>query len=107
MMGRDDAEIKKVSDKADKASGNTLAGKTPLWYYILTEAAVIGRETSEGHFDKEEGLGPVGARIVAEVLIGLMELDSHSFMAMNRAWSPKDGLGESVSTVGDMLTYTP
>ena len=107
MMGRSDAEIKKVSDKADDVSGNTLGGKTPLWYYILTEAAVIGRETTDGHFDKEEGLGPVGARIVAEVIIGLMELDPHSFLSTNRAWSPKDGLGNLVSKVGDMLTYTP
>lgn len=107
MLGRGDTEIKKVSDKADSVSGNILGGKTPLWYYILTEASTIGRETSKGHFDKAEGLGPVGARIVAEVLIGLMELDQNSFLAMNRAWSPKDGLGESVQTIGDMLTYTP
>ncbi len=49
---------------------------------------------------------PVGARIVAEVIIGLMELDPNSFMAMNRFWSPVDGLGEGVKGGGDMLTYS-
>lgn len=105
-MGRSDEEIKKVSDKANTASGNILGGKTPLWYYLLIEAEIIGRETSKDNFDKAEGLGPVGARIVAEVIIGLIELDPNSFMAMNRAWSPVDGLGEGIKSVGDMLTYS-
>jgi hypothetical protein len=106
-MGREAVEIDKVSSKADTASGGKLGGKTPLWFYILTEAEVIGRETHTGHFDKAEGLGPVGARIVAEVILGLMELDNHSFLSMNRSWQPKDGLGAHVSSVGEMLTYTP
>lgn len=106
LMGRSEAEIKKVSDKANASSSNTLGGKTPLWYYLLTEAEEIGRETSNGSFDKAEGLGPVGARLVAEVIIGLMELDPNSFLAKNRAWSPIDGLGEGVKGVGDMLTYS-
>src|SRR5205085_9894355 len=33
-----------------------LLKKTPLWYYVLREAAVLG---------KDDALGPVGARIVA------------------------------------------
>jgi len=106
-MGRSESEIDKVSTRADQMSGNQLAGKTPLWCYLLAEAEVIGRESEANHFDKGEGLGPVGARIVAEVMIGLMELDSHSFLAMDRSWQPKDGLGEEVASVGAMLTYTP
>ena len=43
--------------------------ETPLWYYILREAAVL----EEGH-----RLGPVGARIVADVLIGLIDADRDS-----------------------------
>lgn len=106
LMGRPETEIKKVSDKADASSNNTLSGKTPLWYYLLTEAEEIGRETSSGSFDKAEGLGPVGARIVAEVIIGLMELDSNSYLANDRSWSPVDGLGADVKGVGDLLTYS-
>lgn len=105
FMGRDPAEIQAVSDAANTDSGGDLGGKTPLWYYLLSEAATIGRESAPGTFDIGEGLGPVGARIVAEVIIGLMELDPNSFLGMDRSWSPKDGLGLQVQSVGDILTY--
>lgn len=39
------------------------SGETPLWYYILREAAV--REDGER-------LGPVGSLIVGEVLLGVL-----------------------------------
>ena len=44
-------------------------GATPLWYYILREADVRSGGSR---------LGPVGARIVGEVLIGLLDLDPTS-----------------------------
>lgn len=52
---------------------------TPLWYYVLREAEVYG-----------EGLrlGPVGARIVAEVLLGVLQLDKSSYLAAKPAWKP-------------------
>jgi hypothetical protein len=51
---------------------------TPLWFYILKEAEVMagGRH-----------LGPVGGRIVAEVLIGLIQLDRESY-ASSPGWRP-------------------
>lgn len=51
---------------------------TPLWYYILAEAELM-----------EDGLqlGPVGGRIVAEVLIGLLESDPTSFLS-RPGWRP-------------------
>jgi len=50
---------------------DALGGKTPLWFYILKEAKV-----------KEEGerLGPVGGRIVAETLIGLIRHSKYSIL---------------------------
>jgi hypothetical protein len=53
--------------------------ETPLWLYILKEADVHG----EG-----ERLGPVGGRIVGEVLIGLIDGDLESFRSAQRDWSP-------------------
>src|SRR2546422_11184163 len=44
-------------------------GETPLWYYVLREAAV----TTSG-----ERLGPVGGRIVAEVIVTLLDRDPAS-----------------------------
>jgi hypothetical protein len=53
--------------------------RTPLWLYILREAAV----TQGG-----QQLGPVGGRIVTEVLIGLMQGDSTSFLTQDPDWKP-------------------
>src|SRR5262249_37314328 len=57
--------------------GLDLEHETPLWYYVLKEAEVI----AEGLH-----LGPVGGRIVAEVLIGLMQLDPESWMNTRPSW---------------------
>ena len=55
-----------------------------------------------------EGLGPVGARFVAEVIIGLLELDPRSFLGSSRNWSPLDGddkIGaDGVTTLHQILT---
>ncbi|PZO51983.1 MAG: peroxidase [Phormidesmis priestleyi] len=55
--------------------------RTPLWFYILREA-----ETAE--FGAGKHLGPVGGRIVAEVLIGLLEGDSESYLQQDPGWIP-------------------
>ena len=55
----------------------------PLWLYLLAEA--------QQQFRTDETpirLGPVGGRIVAEVLVGLLLGDRHSFLAMNPEWRP-------------------
>ena len=52
---------------------------TPLWYYILKEAQV--RRTASGS-------GPVGARIVAEVFVGLVHGDTESFLWRHKNWKP-------------------
>jgi hypothetical protein len=101
-IGRPQAEIDTVLDATDTASGGAITKGVPLWFYILAEAEKIGRETHDGHFDKGEGLGPVGAIIVAETIIGLLELDSSSFLGANRNWVPEPGfntIGKILSTV--------
>lgn len=61
----------------------------PLWLYILAEAEVIGCAETNGSTKEGEGLGPVGATIVAETIIGLLELDEHSYLGANRNWGPR------------------
>jgi hypothetical protein len=53
--------------------------QTPLWLYILKEAEAL----HEG-----ERLGPVGGRIVGEVLIGIIQADSESFLSVEESWTP-------------------
>jgi hypothetical protein len=55
---------------------------TPLWYYILKEAEVLNRG---------ERLGPVGGRIVTEVLIGLLYGDRLSYLRSDPLWQPTPG----------------
>ena len=55
------------------------ADNAPLWYYILAEA--------QHEFDGAK-LGPVGSRIVAVVLIGLLLGDQHSFLSQYPSWTP-------------------
>ena len=55
------------------------AGLAPLWYYVLAEA-----EFNTGG----EHLWGVGARLVAEVFIGLLQADKASFLNQDPAWTP-------------------
>jgi hypothetical protein len=54
-------------------------GETPLWFYILREAHVL---------EDGDRLGPVGGRIVGEVIVGLIDGDPESFRAVDPGWTP-------------------
>jgi hypothetical protein len=62
-----------------KTFGVGLENSTPLWYYILKEAEVM---------QGGQQLGPVGARIVGEVILGVLELDRKSYLSRERDWKP-------------------
>ncbi|MWC00178.1 peroxidase family protein [Agromyces seonyuensis] len=73
--------------------------RTPLWFYILREAEVVGGGNR---------FGPVGGRIVAETLIGQLRADPASFL--NVGWTPADGVqlpdgGGAVDTIDRMLRF--
>ncbi|MDJ0638599.1 MAG: heme peroxidase family protein [Paracoccaceae bacterium] len=72
--------------------------KTPLWYYILKEAEVTDGDT----------LGPLGSRIVAETLVGLIVEDDQSYWhegAGNGDWSPAEAAvgGQAITDFPKML----
>jgi Animal haem peroxidase len=54
-------------------------GATPLWLYILKEAEVL---------HAGERLGPVGGRVVGEVLVGIVDADPGSFRSVDPGWHP-------------------
>jgi hypothetical protein len=60
-----------------------LVDSAPLWYYVLCEAA------TEELGDVGRHLGPVGGRIVAEVLVGLVAGDRGSYLAADPSWTPE------------------
>lgn len=55
------------------------ADGTPLWFYILKESE---------HLGDGDRLGPVGGRIVAEVLIGLLRADPAGYLSVEPDWQP-------------------
>jgi hypothetical protein len=54
---------------------------TPLWYYILCEARMTGG-------GRGKHLGPVGGRIVSEVILGLLASDPTSYVVKDPGWTP-------------------
>ena len=58
--------------------------RTPLWYYLLREAEVRGIRRFRGG----ECLGPLGSRIVAEVLLGVMDADPGHYLNVDPNWRP-------------------
>jgi hypothetical protein len=68
---------------------------TPLWYYVLAEASIVGKGNS---------LGPVGSRIVAETFIRFLTESADSILGAP-GWTPT--LPSSTSntfTLADLLT---
>jgi Animal haem peroxidase/TAT (twin-arginine translocation) pathway signal sequence len=73
-------------------------GEAPLWFYILKEAEIVG---------KGRELGPVGGRIVAEVLVGLLQKDLNSYLYLQPTWKPTKPIAPARGefTVADLLKY--
>jgi hypothetical protein len=73
--------------------------ETPLWFYILKEAEVL--------HDGDQ-LGPVGGRIVGEVLVGIIDGDPGSFRSIDPDWSPTlPGRRDGTFRLADILAPGP
>ena len=88
ILSRDDLGLE--DELADK-----FGDETPLWYYVLREAEVQ---------QNGERLGEVGGRIVAEVLLGLLDGDPLSFLSVEPNWTPE--LAEDGEfTMADLIRF--
>jgi hypothetical protein len=74
-------------------------GEAPLWYYILKEAEL---DPYNG-----ERLGPVGGRIMAETLVGLLQRDPNSYLYLDAGWKPSPPIAPTTGqfTFVDLLRY--
>jgi hypothetical protein len=73
------------------------AGKAPLWYYILREAEI-----------RQEGrrLGPLGAKLVAEVIVGIRSCDKSSYIYDKTPFQPAPPIAPSGQfTMGEFATF--
>jgi Animal haem peroxidase len=75
-------------------------GKAPLWFYVLKEAELLGGRR----------LGPVGGRIVAEVILGILALRQGSYFNAGTRFSPMTAdfrMGDLLSFAGAVSASPP
>ena len=70
---------------------------TPLWFYTLKEAE---------HLEHGDRLGPVGGRIVTEVLLGLLRADPATYLAADPNWQPTLPRTGPMFGLTDLLAFT-
>jgi hypothetical protein len=81
----------------DSSLGDALFNAMPLWYYVLCEAMFLHRGLQ---------LGPVGGRIVAEVIVGLLDADPESYLSKEPEWRPELPRGPDHSfTMADLVRF--
>jgi hypothetical protein len=73
-------------------------GEAPLWFYILKEAELL---------QDAQQLGPVGGRIMAETLVGLLQRDPNSYLYLDPAWKPAPPIAPETGKFefADLLTF--
>jgi hypothetical protein len=81
----------------DRATRGLVLEHTPLWYFVLAEAQARGRGGTH--------LGPVGGRIVADQLIGLLLADEGSYLRAQPGWTPDGVLRPSFTSMPDFVAY--
>ena len=95
-MGVPALEPGDLSELADYP--HKLDRSTPLWYYVLKEAEMMAGGLH---------LGPVGGRVVAEVIVGLLQTDPGSFVNAQPTWTPTlpSRFGPGEFRMVDFLTF--
>ena len=96
VLDEDDL-VEPLGDRVDGPERAALGQATPLWYYLLREAELLGGGGLH--------LGPVGGRIVAEVLLGLLEADPSSYLRQWPDWKP-DLPHKDRFTMADLVKFT-
>jgi hypothetical protein len=87
-----------LSNSDLKLTGSGWGGEAPLWFYILKEAEVL-------HGGQQ--LGPVGGRIMAETLVGLLQRDPNSYLYLDPSWKPQlpSEFGAAKFAFSDLLKF--
>jgi hypothetical protein len=88
-------------------ANGAFANNCPLWAYVLAEAAhhkvavIIPVTGAPGPINTPQ-LGPVGGRIVSEVILGLIFGDNFSVLSLDPHWAPITGPNFKLR---DMVSY--
>lgn len=71
---------------------------TPLWFYILREAYLLGNEGNH--------LGPVGSQLLGEIFLTLMMHDDESYLKIHPRWQPSLGRKPGQFDFVDLISFT-
>jgi len=101
--GQDVARFLGVPQVLTGADLGDVLEPTPLWFYILKEAELKADES--GNTGRQ--LGPAGARIVAEVLLGILKGDPLSYVNVQPTWTPTLAAAdpEPGFTLADLVSF--
>jgi hypothetical protein len=104
------AHRRKVMTDWVDGNDSPIKGSTPLWYYLLREAEYYGVSrlpTEPGVGLGGQHLGPVGSRIVAQTLIGLLWYDRGSFLHAPSGFQPMPQItgGAQRFTLDRLINY--
>ena len=91
VIGKFTGDPADIIGTIDTIAGGIFAGNTPLWTYVLAETMPIDVPLKTTKGDKKitsRKLGPVGGRLVAETMVGLLVHDSSSFVSQDPLWKP-------------------
>ncbi len=91
----DKSELTDIGDVGRADGVSNLDTSTPLWFYIFREAE---------HRAGSMTLGPVGGRIVGEVIIGLLQTDPGSYVNQS-GWRPIVPAASGQFRMIDFLTF--
>jgi hypothetical protein len=101
--GQQIAKAMRVTALSNNELGLTQSGwggEAPLWFYILKEAELPPYNGNQ--------LGPVGGRIMAETLVGLLQRDPNSYLYLDPAWKPTPPIANSTTgkfAFSDLLKF--
>jgi hypothetical protein len=90
-------ELQAGLGELDRATRTLVVEHTPLWLHVLAEAKARGAGGKQ--------LGPVGGRIVADQLVGLLLADGASYLRAAPDWTPSGVLQPSFTTMADFVRY--
>lgn len=102
--GQDVARFLKVSTVF---SGSDLDAPepTPLWFYVLGESERTAKNPDDPATTGRQ-LGPVGGRIVAEVMLGILRVDGNSYLNRSPNWTPTAPAADaSRLTLGELIHF--
>lgn len=90
-IGKFTGDLADILGSVVEKGGDVFAGNCPLWTYVLAETEQVKVKVKVAGGNKPiatQRLGPVGGRIVAETIVGIMAGDGQSYLNQNPLWQP-------------------